>query len=135
MQLAGAGGGGKGAVGGVKSSKNAWASAGEGVGKLRSGIRKAMKELEAGQEGTGSHGAIGGLKCASAQRELHASWQMYVEAVSRRCSELSEKLEKAGNHQYKNDAEIEEAFRETRTRVKSTDGDTSISHSPKRGGR
>ncbi|MFE9387535.1 hypothetical protein ACFYMO_30595 [Streptomyces sp. NPDC007025] len=135
MQLAGAGDGGKGSVGGLKSSRKAWTSAGEGVGKLRSGIRKAMKEFEAGQRGTGSHGAIGGLECASAQRELHASWQVYVEAVSRRCGELGGKLEKAGNNQYKSDAEAEEAFREMRTKVEPPDDETSKSHSEQRNGR
>ncbi|WP_159401696.1 hypothetical protein [Streptomyces sp. NRRL F-5053] len=107
---------------GVKSSKNAWSAAGEGISGLRSGIRKALKDLETGQQGTGAKGTVGGLECAAAQRELHASWEVYVEAVNRRCGELAEKLEKAGNHHYKNDAETEEAFRHTRTKVESPDG-------------
>ncbi|MBQ0868758.1 hypothetical protein [Streptomyces sp. B15] len=124
MQLAGAGGDGKRNSKGLKSPKNAWISAGESVSKLRSGIRKAMQEMEAGQKGAGSKGAVGGLESASAQRELHDSWKVYVEAVNRRCGELSEKLERAGNHHYKNDVETEEAFRHMRTKVQSPDGKT-----------
>lgn len=103
--------------GGVKSAKNAWNTAGESVNGLRGGVRKALKELETGQKGAGAGGKVGGLESAAAQVELHATWLAYVEAVNRRCGELSDKLEKAGSHHYKNDDETEAAFQHTRTTV------------------
>ena len=124
MELAGAGDQDSGASGGsrtAKSSKPGWNTAAEGIAGLRSGIGKALKSFDTGQKGAGQGGAVGGLESAAAQQELYATWEAYVEAVSRRCGELSGKLEKAGSDHYKNDSDIQEAFDRTRTKVESPD--------------
>lgn len=136
MRLASSGGNGSGGggQGWVKSSKTAWAAAGEDVAGLRKGIRKALRESETGQRGMSGKGKVDGLECAAAQRELHDSWEAYVEALSRRCGELGEKLDKAGNHQYKGDAEIEAAFEHIRTKVEPVEaGRGGDSHSAGKG--
>ncbi|MEV8454528.1 hypothetical protein AB0467_19560 [Streptomyces sp. NPDC052095] len=86
---------GPGAVtGGLKSSKRAWATAGEGVGSLRRSIGTALTRLENGQAGLG---ATTGCLSAAAQKEVYDSWKKYAEGVSERCGALQEILEQVGH--------------------------------------
>ncbi|MFH8986558.1 hypothetical protein [Streptomyces sp. NPDC017940] len=101
-------GGGGGAWGGLRSSKAAWTKAGDGVGGLRKGMGEALAKLEEGQAGLGG---LDGCRSAAAQREVHRSWERYVQDVSKRCRNLGELLAKMGSDQQKTDdavrAEIE----------------------------
>ncbi|PNE34745.1 hypothetical protein AF335_05665 [Streptomyces eurocidicus] len=118
MRLAGAGTSGwdKGAPGGVKSSKNAWNTAGDGVGRLGGNVKQALTTLEQGQKGMGAQGVLS----AAAQREVYQSWKHYLDGMTGRCAALQERLEKAGNHQYKGDQQITEAFDEMKKQYKDT---------------
>ncbi|GAA0488031.1 hypothetical protein ABZ951_04780 [Streptomyces sp. NPDC046215] len=119
MQLAGTGGTpgwDKSASGGVKSGKNAWNTAGDGVGRLGGNVKQALTALEQGQKGTGAQG----VHSAAAQREVYQSWKRYLDGMAGRCAALKERLEKAGNHQYKGDQQIMEAFDEMKNRYKDT---------------
>ncbi|QDY78734.1 hypothetical protein [Streptomyces qinzhouensis] len=78
---------------GLKSSRQAWLAAGEGVGSLRKGVTTALGKLENGQSGLGE---TSGCLSAAAQKELYASWQKYADEVSRRCGSLQGILEKVG---------------------------------------
>ncbi|MEU8705212.1 hypothetical protein [Streptomyces sp. NPDC048565] len=82
-----------GGTGGLKSSRQAWNRAGEGVGSLREGIGKALNRLEDGQ-----HGLAGETGClaAGAQKDVYESWVRYVKAVNERCGGVKKALEKAG---------------------------------------
>ncbi|WP_406146525.1 hypothetical protein [Streptomyces sp. NBC_01012] len=82
-----------GGTGGLKSSRQAWNRAGEGVGSLREGIGKALNRLEDGQ-----HGLAGETGClaAGAQKDVYESWARYVKAVNGRCGRVKKVLEKAG---------------------------------------
>ncbi|WP_063731035.1 hypothetical protein [Streptomyces sp. RTd22] len=102
---------GQGGSGGVRSSKSAWTAAGEGVGKLRGNIRTALTKLEEEQSGLGAGSETGGgIECAVAQREIYRSWKRYLKGVSGKCGTFQDRLEKAGDHHYKNDAAIEREF-------------------------
>ncbi|MCD9141432.1 hypothetical protein [Streptomyces albireticuli] len=119
MRLAGAGGAagwGKGAAGGVKSSKNAWNTAADGVGRLGGNVKQALTALEQGQKGTGAQGVLS----AAAQREVYRSWKQYLDAMTGRCAALTERLEKAGNHQYKGEQQITEAFDQMKKQYEDT---------------
>ncbi|WP_116215960.1 hypothetical protein [Streptomyces olivoreticuli] len=110
---------GQGGSGGLKSEKNAWTSAGDGVGQLAGNVKKALTALEKGQKGL-SGGAGRGVLSAAAQQEVHQSWKHYLDEVSGRCGALQERLEKAGNHLYENDQAISKAFDELKDRYKDT---------------
>ncbi|MGW1073941.1 hypothetical protein [Streptomyces sp. NPDC002537] len=104
---------------GVKSAKNAWTSAGDGVGRLSGNVKKAQTALEQGQKHLGNETG-GGVVSATAQREVHQSWKHYLDEVTGRCGALQERLEKAGNHLYKNDQDTSNAFNELKDRYKDT---------------
>ncbi|MFD0382173.1 hypothetical protein ACFQ2B_06235 [Streptomyces stramineus] len=81
MQLAGTGGTpgwDKSASGGVKSGKNAWNTAGDGVGLLGGNVKQALTALEQGQKGTGAQG----VHSAAAQREVYQSWKRYLDGMA-----------------------------------------------------
>ncbi|MFH8805662.1 hypothetical protein ACH4GZ_00095 [Streptomyces hygroscopicus] len=100
-----------GGSGGVKSSKDAWSAAGRSVGKLRGDIKTALTKLEEEQTGLGAGSKSGGgIESAAAQRELCASWKRYLNGVSGKCGTLQDRLEKAGDHHYRNDEAIKSAF-------------------------
>ena len=100
--------------GGITSSKTAWTQAAEGIGALSKNIPKAMTELEREQPGSGPASGAGstssGVQSAAAQQDVYRSWKRYLQDVSERCSALQERLDKAGNDQYKTDQAIRGAF-------------------------
>ncbi|MEU9109721.1 hypothetical protein AB0D54_36400 [Streptomyces xanthophaeus] len=59
-------------TGGLKSSRKAWATAGDGVGSLRQSVSGALTKLEDGQAGLG---ATTGSLSAAAQKDLYDSWK------------------------------------------------------------
>ncbi|AQA14359.1 hypothetical protein HUF15_43125 [Streptomyces samsunensis] len=102
---------GQGGSGNLKSSKNAWTTAAGGVGKLRGDIKTALTKLEEEQTGLGAGSKSGGgIESAAAQRELYSSWKRYLNGVSGRCGAIQDRLERAGDHHYKNDEAIKGAF-------------------------
>lgn len=90
-------------TGGLRSSKKAWLTAGEGVGSLRKGINTALIGLEDGQTGLG---AETGCLSAAAQRDVYASWKRYIEDVSKRCGSLQGILGQVGHDQLKTDEAV-----------------------------
>lgn len=95
----------------VRSSKNVWTEAGQGVGKLQGNIKTALTKLEEEQKGLGAGSETGGgIESAAAQRELYLSWKRYLKGVSGKCGTFQDRLQKAGDHYYENDAAIERAF-------------------------
>ncbi|EXU68035.1 hypothetical protein Z951_11330 [Streptomyces sp. PRh5] len=94
MKLDSAGTESTGGAGDLKSSKAAWRKAGEGVGSLREGIRKALTELDEGQKGLGKDA---GCQTAEAQRAVLDSWKRYAKDVSKRCGELRKAMEQTGH--------------------------------------
>ncbi|MGK5628055.1 hypothetical protein [Streptomyces sp. URMC 123] len=119
MKLAGApgSGGGGGGAGGVKSSKAAWTKAGSDVGLLAGTVKKSLTGVDGKQQGLG---AASGVQSAAAQRELYASWKRYLEGVTGKCDAIKERLEKAGNAQYKNDEAIKADFDALKNTYKDT---------------
>lgn len=93
------------ASGDLKSDKKAWATAGESVTGLHSGMGKALTKLEEGQAGLGD---LAGCRSAAAQRELYESWKKYIGDVRRRCEVLGGLLERAGHDLSKSDAAVKE---------------------------
>lgn len=124
MSLASAddkGGSGEPGWGGVKSSKNTWSTAAGAVGSLRGDIKTALTKLEHGQKSSGDGESDGGgVQSAVAQGELYRSWKRYLEDVSGRCGVMQDRLEKAGDHHYKNDQATESAFTDLNNRYKDT---------------
>lgn len=101
----------QGGSGNLKSNKNAWTTAGRSVGKLRGDIKTALTKLEEEQTGLGAGSKSGGgIESAAAQRELYHSWKRYLEGVSGKCGAIQDRLERAGDHHYKNDEAIKGAF-------------------------
>uniref|UniRef100_A0AAU3GRW1 Uncharacterized protein n=1 Tax=Streptomyces sp. NBC_01401 TaxID=2903854 RepID=A0AAU3GRW1_9ACTN len=96
-----------GGSGGLKSSRQAWNRAGEGVGSLREGIGKALNRLEDGQ-----HGLAGETGClaAGAQKDVYESWVRYVKAVNERCGGVKKVLEKAGRDLLTTDEAVRPSF-------------------------
>ncbi|WP_432013862.1 hypothetical protein [Streptomyces cucumeris] len=95
----------------LRSSKNGWTAAGRGVGELRGNIRAAVTKLGEEQTGLGADSKTGsGIESAAAQRELYRSWKRYLKGVSGKCGTFQDRLEKAGDHHYKNDLATEHAF-------------------------
>ncbi|WCD86202.1 hypothetical protein KPP03845_102544 [Streptomyces xanthophaeus] len=80
-------------TGGLKSSKKAWATAGDGVGSLRQSVGSALAKLEGGQAGLG---ATAGCLSAAAQKDVYDSWKKYAEGVSERCGSLQGILHQVG---------------------------------------
>ncbi|WP_399930403.1 hypothetical protein [Streptomyces kanamyceticus] len=93
----------EGDLGTLVSNKAAWSKAGHDVGLLRESVSKALGALSDGQKG---FGANTGCRTASAQRDVHDSWERYVKKVSRRCGNLAGLLEKVGNDQLKTDEAV-----------------------------
>ncbi|MFF9566663.1 hypothetical protein [Streptomyces sp. NPDC014685] len=91
--------------GGLRSSKKAWLTAGEGVGSLRKGLGAALTDLEDGQAGLG---AVTGCLSAAAQKDVYDSWKKYAEDVSERCGSLQRLLGQAGSDQLKTDEAVKE---------------------------
>ncbi|MDI3417960.1 hypothetical protein [Streptomyces luteolus] len=123
MSLASAGDGGGWAGGGsgtIRSDKAAWNQAGQSLITLRGHIKKSLTQLEEGQAGTGTGG--GEVLSGKALKEVHTSWQKYLQDVSRRCGELQGFFEKFGNDQDKNDQAIKSAL--SKMAVKDGDEDT-----------
>ncbi|MFH9067871.1 hypothetical protein [Streptomyces alboflavus] len=96
-------GGGGGPWGGLRSSKAAWAKAGDGVEGLKEGVGRALAKLREGQTGLGG---LDGCQSAAAQREVSRSWERYMKDVSRRCGSLGELLTKTGGDQQKTDESV-----------------------------
>ncbi|MWA13996.1 hypothetical protein E5671_33280 [Streptomyces sp. BA2] len=90
--------------GNLKSSKAAWAKAGEGVGSLRENIGKALTKLEEGQGGLDKSS---GCLSAAAQRDVHITWERYVKDVSGRCEDLQKLMVQMGRLQRRTDEGVE----------------------------
>ncbi|MFJ2110482.1 hypothetical protein ACIOEX_00875 [Streptomyces sp. NPDC087850] len=90
-------------TGGLKSSKKAWATAGEGVGSLRQSIGTALTKLEDGQAGLG---ATTDCLSAAAQKDVYESWKKYAQGVSERCGSLQRILEQVGRDQLTTDEAV-----------------------------
>ncbi|GAA2248965.1 hypothetical protein GCM10010232_40550 [Streptomyces amakusaensis] len=104
-------------TGGLKSSKKAWLSAGEGVGSLRGPLGTALGKLADGQAGLGEGE---GCLSAAAQKELYVSWKRYAEDVGKRCGSLQKIMEQVGHDQLRTDEAVKGEF----DRVKSAYADT-----------
>ncbi|WP_431042402.1 hypothetical protein ACQUSR_11115 [Streptomyces sp. P1-3] len=98
--------------GGVKSSKNAWTTAGKAVGTLATSVRTAKKKLTEGQKGVGAKDASGasGVESAVAQRDVCGSWKLYLNGLSGRCTALETKLNLAGTTLAGSDEDAANAF-------------------------
>ncbi|GAA2293683.1 hypothetical protein SVIO_072320 [Streptomyces violaceusniger] len=117
MKLDGAEKESSGGAGDLKSSKAAWRKAGEGVGSLREGIRKALTELDEGQKGLGKDA---GCQTAAAQRAVLESWMRYAKDVSKRCGELRKAMEQTGHDH----ANIDQAVKDEVDKLKAKYEDT-----------
>jgi len=106
-------------TGGLKSSKKAWVTAGEGVGSLRGSISTALTKLEDGQAGLGT---VTGCLSAAAQKDVYDSWRKYATSVSERCGSLQKLLEQVGHDQLMTD----EAVRDEISRLKLKYADTDV---------
>lgn len=69
----------------LKSSKRAWAQAGNGTKGLAVPIGSALTKLEDGQAGLDD---TAGCRSAAAQQELYTSWNQYLGNVRKRCTSL-----------------------------------------------
>ncbi|WP_053912910.1 hypothetical protein VM636_03240 [Streptomyces sp. SCSIO 75703] len=96
-----------GVTGGVKSTRLAWNTAGEGVGGLTEETGKALKRLRDGQQGLGD---ASGCLSAGAQKDVYDSWVRYVEAVGERCASVQEVFEQVGHDLLKTDESVEAAL-------------------------
>ncbi|MGW1974642.1 hypothetical protein [Streptomyces sp. NPDC001889] len=111
----------------LKSSRQGWLSAGEGVGSLRGRIGTALGRLEDGQAGLGD---TDGCLSAAAQKDLYASWRTYAENVSKRCGSLQKIMERVGHEQLRTDESVEAGI----ASVKSAYADTAaVGGAPQRG--
>ncbi|MFE7424320.1 hypothetical protein [Streptomyces sp. NPDC057545] len=90
-------------TGTLKSSRKAWATAGEGIGSLRGNISTALTQLEDGQAGLGE---VTGCLSAAAQKDVYSSWKKYARSVGERCGTLQKLLEQAGNDQLATDEAV-----------------------------
>ncbi|MDQ8707884.1 hypothetical protein RCO28_36260 [Streptomyces sp. LHD-70] len=132
MSLASAGDGGgwaDGDSGTIRSDKAAWNRAGQSLITLRGHIKKSLSQLEDRQAGTGTGG--GEVLSGKAAKEVHTSWQRYLDDVSRRCGELQEFFEKFGNDQEKNDQAIKSSL--SKMAVKDGGEDASASSGQSKG--
>jgi uncharacterized protein YukE len=105
-------------TGGLKSSKKAWATAGEGVGSLRQSIGTALTKLEDGQAGLG---ATTGCLSAAAQKDVYDSWKKYAESVSERCGSLQRILEQVGRDLLSTDQAVEGEMQKLNLKYADTD--------------
>lgn len=96
--------------GGLKTHRAGWTAAGESVGTLRKGLRKALTAMEEGQESVGPGSRTGGIESGAAQREVYASWKRYLEDVGGRCGTLRGRMIKAGQLHHGNDEDVRGAF-------------------------
>lgn len=94
-------------TGGLKSTKQAWVKAGEGIGGLREGIGKALNKLEDGQKALGDEP---GCLTAGAQKDVHDSWTRYIKSVNDRCGSIREILEQVGHDLLMTDQSVWSAF-------------------------
>ncbi|MFF3177116.1 hypothetical protein ACFVQ0_31365 [Streptomyces sp. NPDC057900] len=99
---AGDGGGGS-ASADLKSTKRAWAQAGDGTKGLAVPIGSALRKLEDGQAGLGE---AADCLSAAAQRELYTSWHKYVADVRKRCTSLGDLLASSGRDLSKTDESL-----------------------------
>ncbi|WP_236075594.1 hypothetical protein [Streptomyces coffeae] len=84
---------------------------GQGSRQASGDISTALTKLAEEQKGLGAGSTTGGkIESAAAQRELHRSWKRYLKGVSGKCGTFQDRLEKAGDHHYKNDAATMRAF-------------------------
>ncbi|MFE3739337.1 hypothetical protein [Streptomyces sp. NPDC059134] len=105
-------------TGGLKSSKKAWVTAGEGVGSLRKSVTTALTELEDGQAGLGT---AAGCLSAAAQKEVYDSWKTYTKSVFERCGSLQSLLERVGNDQLKTDEAVKGEIDQLKKKYADTD--------------
>ncbi|MEU3103213.1 hypothetical protein [Streptomyces griseoflavus] len=85
------------------SNRSAWTRAGGDIDALRTDISKATAKLKDGQTGLGSPS---GCLTATAQKDIHVSWETYLTEVGGRCGKLSGLLVKAGNDQSETEQSI-----------------------------
>ncbi|MFI6345906.1 hypothetical protein [Streptomyces sp. NPDC050560] len=111
------GGEGPGASDGLRTSKAAWAKAGEGLASLRKSIARGRRRLEDGQQGLGKDAEC---ETTAAQREVHTSWKEYAEKVQKRCADLGELLEQSGHELSKPDTAVAADLEKVRTRYTDT---------------
>ncbi|MFF3731284.1 hypothetical protein ACFYXM_13445 [Streptomyces sp. NPDC002476] len=107
-----------GATGTLKSSRKAWATAGEGIGSLRGNIRTALSRLEDGQAGLGE---VTGCLSAAAQKDVYSSWRKYARSVGERCGTLQKLLEQAGNDQLTTDEAVKGELDKLKQKYADTD--------------
>ncbi|MEU2183676.1 hypothetical protein [Streptomyces thermolilacinus] len=112
------GGDGGGSSGDLRTRKQAWIRAGEGVKGLKADISEGLKKLEAGQSGVAD---TTGCQSAAAQKELYESWKAYVGKVSGRCGTVGGLLERAGSDLAMTDKAIEEEFAKVRAQYQDTE--------------
>ncbi|MES9510528.1 hypothetical protein ABWJ92_29645 [Streptomyces sp. NPDC000609] len=105
-------------TGGLKSSKKAWVTAGEGVGSLRRSIGAALTQLEDGQAGIG---ATTGCLSTAAQKDVYDSWKKYAERVSERCGALQKILEQVGHDLLSTDDAVEGEMQKLNLKYADTD--------------
>ncbi|MCT2592066.1 hypothetical protein LHJ74_19530 [Streptomyces sp. N2-109] len=104
-------------LGGMKSDRELWTSASEGVNSLHQSLKRATAQLDEQQAGLGAGTApVTGLTSGTAQLAAYRSWERYLRLLGRECAELTGKLHKAGNDHYKNDQATGHAFAEQLTR-------------------
>ncbi|OEJ96062.1 hypothetical protein [Streptomyces thermolilacinus] len=113
-----AGGEGGGSSGDLRTRKQAWTRAGEGVKGLKADISEGLKKLAAGQSGVAESS---GCQSAAAQKELYDSWRSYVGKVSERCGTVGGLLERAGSDLAMPDKAIEEEFARVRAQYQDTE--------------
>ncbi|MCQ8191506.1 hypothetical protein [Streptomyces rugosispiralis] len=106
-----------GGAGDLKSSQAAWRRAGEGVGSLREGIRKALTKLDEGQKGLGKDA---GCQTAAAQQAVLDSWKRYAKDVSKRCGELRKAMEQTGHDHANIDQAVKDEVDKLKTKYEDT---------------
>ncbi|MFE2073397.1 hypothetical protein [Streptomyces misionensis] len=117
-QLDPGGAGGGADAGRLKSDKKVWTKAGEDTKALQDDLGKALGKLADGQSGLGD---TAGCQSAAAQKELHDSWEKYVDDVHGRCGELGGLLERAGHDLSMTDGDVRAALDELKTRYQDTE--------------
>ncbi|CAL9428207.1 hypothetical protein [Streptomyces sp. enrichment culture] len=112
------GGEGGGPSGDLRTRKQAWTRAGEGVKGLKTDISEGLRKLEAGQSGVAESA---GCLSAAAQKDVYESWKAYVGKVSGRCGAVGGLLERAGSDLAMTDKAIEAEFAKVRAQYQDTE--------------
>ncbi|MFR9800381.1 hypothetical protein ACL02U_31455 [Streptomyces sp. MS06] len=104
-------------TGGVKSTKKAWISAGEGVHTQREALDNVTGRLSDGQK---SLGEDEGCQTAVAQRKVYGSWNQYAHGLATKCDALQKVLEQTGHDLLLTDDSVKTALNQINTEFKDT---------------